>query len=58
MDQFSISSISLWPNKDVIQSFMPISFRDQYPSTRVIIDATEIYMCAFFACPVINLCIL
>ena len=36
--------VSLWLNKDVIQSFMPKSFRDQYPSTRVIIDATEIYV--------------
>ena len=36
--------VSLWPNKDVIQSFMPKSFRDQYPSMRVFIDATEIYV--------------
>ncbi len=36
--------IDLWPSKDVILSYMPKSFKDQYPSTRVIIDATEIYV--------------
>ncbi len=36
--------IDLWPSKDVKLSYMPKSFKDQYPSTRVIIDATEIYV--------------
>ena len=36
--------VSLWPSKEMIQSYMPKVFRDLYPSTRVIIDATEIYV--------------
>ena len=34
----------MWPCKDVIQSYMPQVFKDQYPSMRVIIDAIEIYV--------------
>ena len=33
--------VSLWPCKEVVQSSMPKVLRDQYPSMRVIIDATE-----------------
>ena len=36
--------VPLWPCKEVILSHMPKVFREQYPSTRVIIDATEIYV--------------
>ena len=37
--------VSLWPCKKVVQSYnMPKVFRDRYPSMRVIIDATEIYV--------------
>ena len=34
--------VSLRPCKEVVQSYTPKVFHDQYPSTRVIIDATEI----------------
>ena len=36
--------IPLWPCKEYVQSYMPAVFKDQYPSTRVILDATEIYI--------------
>ena len=34
----------LWPSRDLVQTYMPRSFKDLYPSTRVIIDATEIFV--------------
>ena len=36
--------INLWPPKSIVQSFMPRAFKDLYPTTRVIIDATEIFI--------------
>ena len=36
--------VSLWPSKEMVQSYMPKVFCDQYPSTRVIIDAAEVYV--------------
>ena len=36
--------LSLWPSRDLVQTYMPRSFKDLYPSTRVIIDATEIFV--------------
>ena len=36
--------LPLWPKKEVVASYMPQVFKDQYPSTRVIIDATEIFI--------------
>ena len=34
----------LWPPRDVVRANMPKCFRDLYPTTRVIIDATEVYI--------------
>lgn len=34
--------ISIWPFGEVITKTMPEVFKDKYPSTRVIIDCTEI----------------
>ena len=34
--------IPSWPCKEYVQSYMPAVFKDQYRSTRVILDATEI----------------
>ena len=34
--------IPLWPSKEMIVSDMPESFRRLYPSTRFILDATEV----------------
>jgi len=36
--------IPLWPKKEVVMEYMPQAFKEQYPSTRVIIDATEIFV--------------
>ena len=36
--------IPLWPPKEVVQGSMPSCFREAYPTTRVIIDATEIFI--------------
>ena len=36
--------ITLWPRKEVIVLHMPNVFKEQYPSTRVIIDATEVFI--------------
>ena len=36
--------IPLWPPKELIDAYMPNSFKQQYPSTRVIIDATEVFI--------------
>ena len=36
--------IPLWPSRDLVNLYMPKCFRELYPTTRVIIDATEIYV--------------
>jgi len=36
--------ISLWPNRQTIDKYMPASFRALYLTTRCIIDATEIFI--------------
>ena len=41
---FKLNEIPLWPLHDLVQMNMPIVFRDKYPTIRVIIDATEIYI--------------
>ena len=39
-----LKQIPLWPPRELTLSNMPKIFRDKYPSTRVIIDATEIFI--------------
>ena len=36
--------IPLWPSRDLVNLYMPKCFKELYPSTRVIIDATEIFV--------------
>ncbi|XP_076071975.1 uncharacterized protein LOC143043658 [Mytilus galloprovincialis] len=36
--------INIFPPRDIITRTMPNSFKDRYPSTRVIIDCTEIFI--------------
>ncbi|XP_011403458.1 PREDICTED: uncharacterized protein LOC100636450 [Amphimedon queenslandica] len=36
--------IPLWPPKELVQANMPKIFKQQYPNTRVILDATEVYI--------------
>ena len=33
--------LDIWPSKRTVQDFMPTDFGKQYPTTRIIIDATE-----------------
>ena len=34
--------IPMWPSREMVNAYMPKCFNDAYPSTRVILDATEI----------------
>ena len=36
--------LSIWPSRTIVDSNMPLCFQDLYPSTRCIIDATEIFI--------------
>ena len=37
-----VSIISVWPSRAKINDHMPADFKDKYPSTRVIIDCSEL----------------
>ena len=39
-----LKEIPIWPSRSQIQSSMPTQFRQFYPNTRIIIDATEIFI--------------
>jgi len=39
-----LKKIPMWPPRGLIQADMPQPFKDNYPTTRVILDATEIYI--------------
>ena len=39
-----LKDIPLWPTHGLVQAHMPKVFKDLYPTTRVIIDATEIFV--------------
>lgn len=41
---FLLGNQSIWPTRDRINELMPHSFQELYPSTRVIIDCTELYV--------------
>ena len=41
---FCLGNIPIWPSKDQIVSSTPMCFKDTYPSTRCIIDCTEIFV--------------
>lgn len=34
--------ISIWPSKEIVQATMPADFKEKFPTTRVIIDCTEV----------------
>ena len=40
---FSLGAIPIWPSREVIDSTMPQSFKNTYPSTRCIIDCTGLF---------------
>lgn len=37
-----LGTLNIWPSKKQVFQYMPQSFKEKYPSTRVIIDCTEI----------------
>jgi DDE superfamily endonuclease/Helix-turn-helix of DDE superfamily endonuclease len=39
---FQLHELDLWPKEEVFSSFMPLNFGRMFPSTKLIIDATEI----------------
>ena len=39
-----LKEIPLWPAREIVRVNMPKHFKERYPTTRVIIDATEIYI--------------
>ena len=41
---FKFKDIPIWPSKQQVNHFMPQLFKDFYPSTRCIIDATELFI--------------
>ena len=36
--------VPIWPNRSIIDCNMPLILQDLYPSTRCIIDATEVFI--------------
>ena len=41
---FKIKEVTIWPPKSQVNHYMPKSFKESYPNTRCIIDATEIFI--------------
>ncbi len=39
---YQLKDLDLWPSREVIDAHMPFDFKKKFPSTRVIIDGTEI----------------
>ena len=37
-----LGQLNIWPSREAVDNFMPEDFKKKYPSTRVIIDCTEI----------------
>lgn len=35
--------VCIWPSKAVVQQTMPADFREKFPSTRMVIDCTEVF---------------
>jgi hypothetical protein len=44
MDHVKFKEVPLWPTREHVNKLMPRCFREDYPSTHCIIDATEIYI--------------
>ena len=40
---FSLGTIPIWPSREQVNETMPDSFKKMYPTTRCIIDATELF---------------
>ena len=40
----SFKEINIWPSQKTVREFMPTCFHNRYPTTRVVIDATEVFI--------------
>ena len=40
---FKFGRVCIWPSKAIVQQTMPADFREKSPSTRVILDCTELF---------------
>lgn len=38
---FQLKELEMWPSKEVVNDFMPQDFKQKFPTTRIILDATE-----------------
>ena len=36
------AQVNIWPSREIVEQTMPAAFKEKYPSTRIIIDCTEI----------------
>ena len=41
---FKLKDINIWPSRAQVNKYMPNNFKSMYPTTRCIIDATEIFI--------------
>jgi hypothetical protein len=41
---YKLKEIPIWPSRQQVYGLMPLQFKTQYPNTRIIIDATEVYI--------------
>ena len=41
---FRFKELPLWPTRETIDKYMPACFRNMYPTTRCIVDATQIFI--------------
>ncbi|XP_070544930.1 uncharacterized protein [Ptychodera flava] len=41
---YDLKEIDIWPSRELVDLMMPSCFKEKYPTTRVVIDATEIQM--------------
>lgn len=39
---FQLKELDMWPSREVVTEYMPSDFKHKFPTTRVILDATEI----------------
>ncbi|XP_013394003.1 uncharacterized protein LOC106161553 [Lingula anatina] len=41
---FRFRQLPIWPSKEIVEATMPQCFKEEYPSTRVILDCTELFI--------------
>ena len=38
---FQLKEMDIWPSREIVNEYMPEDFKQKFPKTRVILDATE-----------------